>query len=501
VADDSGIAKDHMMQHQSPNSLIKGTSQPRRAWVLSSWLHGTGFSDRLGASGYSYDYLARLYLPLLERLGEVHWIRSRKELEPTIQHLRARGLDPVHVSFAPFQNAVFSSSAPNVLVLAWEFPDIPDHEFDGNPQNNWVAAADRCAMVMVASPYTERALVDGGVQTPVKVVPAPVSDAYFRMAPWTPGRSAFLDCLAYVFQSHETASASSGSVSGADDPKTLRRRIKSYAHSTGRTLAKAALPPRCYQAARAVIHVARNGPFGACGGFTPAWMPDPVRGVELSGVVYTSILNPDGRKNWEDLITGFTLALRDCPDATLVIKLATKAQDAIHQVVGRCKFIGIPHRCKVVVIAEYLSDEQMQQLTEASAYYVTTTRAEGICLPLMDYLAAGRPGISPCHTALADYFGRENGFVIESHPEPMCFPHDRRLRLLTSWQRIVWTSLADQLRASYLIAKQKPNEYEAFSRQGRDILRRWASVEVVQPRLESAMAALPVAKTHEARAA
>ena len=46
----------------------------------------------------------------------------------------------------------------------------------------------------------------------------------------------------------------------------------------------------------------------------------------------------------------------------------------------------------------------------------------------MNYLAAGRPGISPSHTAIADYFDSEVGLVVESHPEPWPWPQDSRLR-------------------------------------------------------------------------
>ena len=68
-------------------------------------------------------------------------------------------------------------------------------------------------------------------------------------------------------------------------------------------------------------------------------------------------------------------------------------------------------------------------LCRATTFYVTTTKAEGNCLPVMDYLAAGRPAVSPCHTALGDYFGPDVGFVVESHPEPAASPQDRRLRI------------------------------------------------------------------------
>jgi hypothetical protein len=61
--------------------------------------------------------------------------------------------------------------------------------------------------------------------------------------------------------------------------------------------------------------------------------------------------------------------------------------------------------------------------------------------------------------------------------------------------------LADQLQASYAIAKQKPAEYEAISWQAREILRQWASFDAVLPRLESALAELPTAETYRSKAA
>jgi hypothetical protein len=51
-------------------------------------------------------------------------------------------------------------------------------------------------------------------------------------------------------------------------------------------------------------------------------LPKPKAEVALSGVVFTTMLNPrDGRKNWIDILTAFCHALGDRTDATLVIKM------------------------------------------------------------------------------------------------------------------------------------------------------------------------------------
>jgi len=137
--------------------------------------------------------------------------------------------------------------------------------------------------------------------------------------------------------------------------------------------------------------------------------------------------------------------------------------------------------------ADYLSDDQMVELARASTYYVTATRAEGACLPLRDFLAAGRPGVAPMHTALGDYFGPDMGFTIDSHPEPTCWPTDPSRRLTTTWHRIVWQSLFDQFRASYNAAARQPGHYLRLAESARWSLHRHASMEHVGPLLMAAL--------------
>ncbi len=119
-------------------------SSPARAILLSSYMSGATEGNRLGTAGYSYDFVARLFAPLLERLGKVIEIKQPNvEVPKVIQEVRRENCDPILVSFRPFQDAYVTPLAPNVVVPAWEFPDIPDVPFDGNPQNNWVETANR----------------------------------------------------------------------------------------------------------------------------------------------------------------------------------------------------------------------------------------------------------------------------------------------------------------------------------------------------------------------
>ena len=187
------------------------------------------------------------------------------------------------------------------------------------------------------------------------------------------------------------------------------------------------------------------------------------------------------------MLTAFLYALRDYEDATLVLKLITSSRQAVGRVMAAYRGLDVAHRCRVVLIPDFLSDADMLELARASTFYLTTTRAEGNCLPLMNFLAAGRPGISPAHTAIADYFDSSVGLVVESHPEPSPWPQDSRLRWRTSWHRLVWSSLVDQIRRSYQMVKQDPAAYEAMSAAAQERMRQWSHPDAVWPHLQAAM--------------
>jgi hypothetical protein len=221
----------------------------------------------------------------------------------------------------------------------------------------------------------------------------------------------------------------------------------------------------------------------------------PTSQLTLSGLVYTSIFNQsDRRKNARDLLSAFLFAFRDHPDVTLVLKLATSTQREFFEIQELGNFygeLGIRHRCRVVVLTDYLTEEQMHDLLRATTYYVNSSRAEGACLPLQQALAAGRPAIAPCHTAMADYMDDRVGFVVESHPEPTFWPHDPEHRYETSWHRIVWSDLRNQFLHSATLVEEDYAAYRALARSARTRMYAYASHEVVADALKRAVANLP----------
>jgi glycosyltransferase involved in cell wall biosynthesis len=457
--------------------------RPRRAILLTCYDTGATRGKNLGTPGYSYDIVAKLFTPLLERWGEViRTPRDSRALNAAAEDARRRGFEPVHVSFVPFQDFRGTTRAANVIVPAWEFPDVPDAPFDGNPLNDWAAASAECDLVIVGGPYTVETFQRGGIRKPIHVVPVPTPESYFKVPRWRYHASVLLGCSAYVFQHSGDADAPAPTAAPATLTRRLRNFIRTRMRLGYRRFIKPLVPPVVHQSLRSAARVLIPrlvDPFGR---------EHQRRYLDLSGVVYTSIFNPaDGRKNWEDLLSGFVKALGDCPDATLVLKLIARDPTWAERVAQYYRCLDHRHRCRVIFVTEYLSEQQMLALAQATTYYITTTRAEGNCLPVMNYLAAGRPVISTCHTAISDYFTDQMGFVLESHPEPAIWPHDSSLRFKTTWARLVWPSLLETLRHSYEIARDGHPAYEAMAGQGQDKIRHWGHPEVVWERLKAAL--------------
>ncbi len=469
----------------------------RRALLVRATYTDADLGRCLGQEGYSYRYVYRAFAPLLARWAPMQEVAGPDAaLDSAVADARARGLDPLHLCFLPLHRAPRTAAAPNVAAIAWEYPEVPQTDLHGDPRNNWVRAANAFDLVIAHTHYARAALIHSGVHTPVHVVPIPIHEDHFRLPAWQPGSRAVLDTPCYVFPPPDWANQASATGPG---PTSWRPWVgKRWRQALG------AMPG----AMRRTAHAARVGLRAA----RAVWREPDIRKLfppqpqlELSGIVYTSILNPlDGRKNWVDLLGGFLQALGEYPDAQLVIKLVVspehEAEVLRHVHACYCR-AGGAYRCRVAFITSYLSEEQLLQLTQASTYYLNTSHAEGSCLPLQNFLAAGRPAIAPAHTGMADSVDPRCAFVLDAHPEPTCFPIDLEGPNLTRWYRLVWQSLFEQLQHSYEAARTDLGHYRGLSEAGRARMMRLVHPQSVWPVLAKALQEAGSAPNQAARRA
>jgi len=208
----------------------------------------------------------------------------------------------------------------------------------------------------------------------------------------------------------------------------------------------------------------------------------PVR-VDLEGVVYSSVFNPvDARKNWEDIVSAFCFAFRDEGNVTLLLKI-THSQ--LGSFMGRLNFllqrIGSV-KCRVVAVHGFLSAESYQALIDTTDYYVNASSAEGLCLPMMEFMASGVPAITPDHTAMADYVDSESSFILSSSKATTIWPHDpRQLKKATNY-RVCWESMVDRYNVSYQCVVSNPSLYKSKAESSMKMIRAISSDAEVMSR-------------------
>lgn len=219
--------------------------------------------------------------------------------------------------------------------------------------------------------------------------------------------------------------------------------------------------------------------------------------IQLDGVVYTSVFNPtDGRKDWESIVTAFCCALGDKADATLILKITFNNLPAYLDDVFNLFANLAPFKCRIVVVHGFLDDDDFEKMLRATSYVVNTSKCEGQCLPLMEFMSAGKPAISPDNTAMKDYITTDNAFVVDSDVEPTWWPHDPRQILQTLWYRVSWESIANAYRESYAVAKSDPRRYSAMSDAAIESLRRFCSIGELAPRLGRVLDGIADTRAH-----
>jgi glycosyltransferase involved in cell wall biosynthesis len=193
--------------------------------------------------------------------------------------------------------------------------------------------------------------------------------------------------------------------------------------------------------------------------------------ITFDEVTYTYLFNPvDGRKRWEEAVSGFVWAHRNNHGATLILKLIHKDQQKSMGLVREyIQQLG-EFDCRVVVICGYLSDANYQQLILGTSFTLNTSCGEGQCLPLIEFMSAGVPAISPRHTAMIDYINDENSFVIEHSWSWVPWPNDPLLRFRCSNYPINWESLRDAFVASFDVALNKQEIYRRMSTSARETM-------------------------------
>lgn len=401
----------------------------------------------LGRAEYSYYFVLREFRPLLEELGVVIEIADPEHDVDRIYTAAARrGLDCIFLCFAPPHLVPGHLACPTIPVFAWEFDTLPSETWSDNWREDWGALLRRVGRAITHSAFTVDVVRGAlGASYPVANLPAPVWDNF--AACYRPERDTVLT-----------------------PPTVLDVR--------GRIIDTASFDLAPYTSAARALH-------------GQAELPGSRReraltsSVTLSGVIYTTVLNPnDGRKNFSDMIGAFTWALRDEPRATLVIKATNRKCEGALQAMVEEFAKAQPTRCRMVLIDGFLADEDYARLLDISTYAINTSHGEGQCLPLMEYMSAGKPAVTPAHTGMGDYVRAENAFVVRSTLEPCHWPQDPREAYRTRRHRIDFESLVQAYADSFRVATADAQTYRRMAQAAHHDLQAHCSRATILARLQ-----------------
>ncbi len=370
--------------------------------------------DRLGRSDYSYHFVKRYFASALNGHVPVADVVAESDLATTGR---------LDLLFLP-PHRLPSSADPEwtaIDVFAWEYDRIPTDVWNDDPRNDWRNPLASLSGAIVHSDFARRAVLEAMPEGfPVCSVSAPVWDVFAPLA-------------------------------HAAKPDRWSIRVRGWVLDSW----KAGLD-RSYVIQGVSAQVTDHE-------------------VDLDGVVYTTIVNPDdSRKSWVETFSAFAEAFRDDHEVTLLIKLVHHDAQRAFDIVTDMLFRPAPFRCRVVVVFGYLDDASYHTMVRGSSFVVNSSKGEGQCLPLMEFMSAGVPAIAPDHTAMAEYVTSDNSFVVESSVTWTHWPHDPRMLLRCMGHVIDWDSLRKALLSSREVV-HSPDQYLAMRVKASESLRRHAS--------------------------
>jgi glycosyltransferase involved in cell wall biosynthesis len=467
---------------------------------------GSGERAGFGAGGpdASRGLLARQFLPVLARLGQVDVVASPAE---GVRRARQCAAPALHLCLALPHELPPDAAGETVPVFGLGLAHCPDTAFGGDPATDWRARLGASGGAICFSTHAAaavRALM--GAAYPVLAAPPPlglattptppsaatlvVQGAVLDTARWAetgpPDRAGPQDGLAGEAVEPD-ALAPMPQQKAPEWPKSARYRFgiaRLHAVHVYREVVRDLLPrpvaSLVSRAGRAGVRVrdrmlsrrvaaAASHPALAFAAPPPAAMPSVQDdgawqigscAVALDGMVFAAVQGAWDR-SWGDALSAFVATCRDEDGITLVVKTAELGPETRAGLAGYLRRLG-PFACRVVILEGEI-EGGLDDLIGVASLYLCASSAEASPLPMMRFMAAGRPAISPAHSALADFVSDETSLVVASGLEYEPWPGDVEERLGATGWRLDWESLCAGILAARALAAD-PHAYAARAR-------------------------------------
>ena len=410
----------------------------------------------IGMPDYSYYFVLKKFRSILESFATVLEIRNPlRDPDILYKHCLSQKEPCLFLSFTPPFKTVVGLQCPTISVFAWEFLTIPTDVWNDDERNDWRYVFRHHGQAITHSSFAVNAVrKEMGDGFPIWSIPAPAWDQYVKF--YRKGKMSDLS-ETYPIEVEGTFI----DLDGCEMPYLPAEQQKLFTKQ--RTFSKEASN--------------QSNP------------------LYLGGIVYTAVFNPsDRRKNWEDMVKGYIWAFRNSKDVTLLLKVVHHDFEETVEKLTKEIYKLTPFSCRLVILHGYLNDDAYAELVRATTYIVNTAYGEGQCLPLMEFMSAGKPAIAPAHSAMEDYIHEDNAFVVQSSPERASWPDDPSCALRTLNYRINWESLYRAFLNSHDVAVNHPELYSRMADCAVESLKSYCSRAVVEERLKRVFRHLGIAE-------
>ena len=143
-------------------------------------MNKSNIAHSVGMPEYSYYFVLKDFIPLLERVGAVHELSDpANEVDALHQQLTEAGERCLFLNFTAPQNMLADIHCPTFHVFAWEFNTLPTETWLGDGLQDWRVELRAHKAAITHSDYARRAIQDAmGADFPVAVIPCPVWDNF-----------------------------------------------------------------------------------------------------------------------------------------------------------------------------------------------------------------------------------------------------------------------------------------------------------------------------------
>lgn len=468
--------------------------------LVNSKISQSTIASSLGKPEYSYYFLLKEFLPALQQLGTVIEVDGLEVVDSLYDEYRGEQ-DIVFLSVSPPHQTPVDLRCPTVCLFAWEFYNIPNQAWNNEPRNDWRYVFTRMAGVIACSEESAQAVRNAmGQDYPVIALPAPVFNRFQHLSQehgWLPRQSdRSIEFHGFMYDSTTLGLSADGLVQHMErpQPNALFKPLPPIASKSTWQITK-----EHWQAWRNAANKNEPSNLPVDIESPPADTPNNHYHIELTGTVYTTVVNPmDNRKNWRFILTSFCWAFRDEANVTLIVKATHHDLESYRIELLTVLSRLAPFRCRIILVHGFLEKEQYEKLIKVTDFYVNASMCEGLCLPLMEFLSSGKPVIAPNNTAMLDYIKQDFSLIVDSTPEPCQWAPDPYGHFSTHRYRINWHTVMQHFQSSHQIAQHQPERYQQMSVAAVATMNRFCNLQHITEKLRTFLTStLPAAQQQQ----